>query len=110
MSMEAVIGGRGVMGSMVWTPAPGMAKSIVAVRPGRLLASRMAWRSDPGPLSAVVLTTATRAPSVITNRVSSDGAPADWALRVRLVKTWAPGDGVYRSPFNAALRAESEPL
>ena len=33
MSTEVVIGGRGETGSMVWTPAPGMAKSIVFVPP-----------------------------------------------------------------------------
>ena len=81
--------GQGSEGAIVWTPAPGMAKSIVTVRPGTLLASRIAWRSEPGPLSAVVSTTKT--PSVIRNCVWSGGAPSDWAPRVRVVKTCGPG-------------------
>ena len=44
-------------------PGAGMAKSIVFVAPVALLESRIAWRSEPGPLSAVVSTTKT--PSVI---------------------------------------------
>ena len=77
MSTEVVIGGRGETGSIVWTPAPGMAKSIVFVPPVTLLESRIAWRSEPGPLSAVVVTTKT--PSVTTNCAWSGSAPSDWA-------------------------------
>ena len=36
-----------------------MAKSIVLVAPVAVLESRIAWRSEPGPLSAVVVTTKT---------------------------------------------------
>ena len=50
-----------------------MAKSIVFVRPVAALESRIAWRSEPGPLSAVVSTTKT--PSVIDDlRLESTGA------------------------------------
>jgi len=83
---------QGVMGSMVWTPEPGMAKSIVTVRSGTVLASRIAWRSEPGPASAVLSTTKT--PSVIPNRVSSGGAPLDWAPSARVAKTCGPAGGV----------------
>ena len=64
MSTEVVIEGRGEPSAIVWTPVPGMAKSIVLVPPVCALESRIAWRSEPGPLSAVVVTTKT--PSVKT--------------------------------------------
>ena len=104
------------MGSIVWTPVPGMAKSIVTVRPVTLLESRIAWRSEPGPLSAVVSTTKT--PSVITNCVWSGCAPSDWASRVRVVKTWDPAGGVKIMPCErrverrqrTAVRQRSGPI
>ena len=61
----------------------------VPSRRSRRLESRIAWRSEPGPLSAVVLTTKT--PSVIANCVWSGGAPSDWASSVRVAKTCGPG-------------------
>ena len=89
-------------GSMVWTPAPGMAKSIVTVRPVARLASRIAWRSEPGPLSAVVSTTKT--PSVITNCAS------EWRRAVGLGterRGWqrraVPPAGVKIRPSSAAF-------
>ena len=57
MTTGLVIAGRGEAGAIVWTPVPGMAKSIVFVPPVAVLESRIAWRSEPGPLSAVVVTT-----------------------------------------------------
>src|SRR6516165_464157 len=106
MSTEVVIGGRGVWGSIVWTPAPRMVKAIVTGPAVKVLASRIAWRSEPGPLSAVVVTTKT--PSVSTSCAASGGAPYDPALSVSMVITWGPGGGVYRGPASAALRARSE--
>jgi hypothetical protein len=50
-----VIVGRPDGTSMVCTPLPGMLKVIVSV-PAAVLASVMAWRSDPAPLSAVLVT------------------------------------------------------
>ena len=50
-----VIAGSGVVGVIVWTPVPGMAKAIVSA-PMAAFASRIAWRSDPAPLSAVLVT------------------------------------------------------
>ena len=80
------------MGAMVWTPEPGMAKLIVNVPPVTILASRIAWRSEPEPLSAVVVTTTT--PSVIATCASSEGAPEDRAFSVRLAKTSGPAGGM----------------
>src|SRR5262249_6040303 len=40
---------------MTWTPLPGMLKLIVEAVPDAL-ASRIAWRSEPGPLLAAVMT------------------------------------------------------
>jgi hypothetical protein len=51
----SVTSGSAVAGWMVWTPAPGMAKAIASV-PALPLASVMAWRSEPAPESAVVVT------------------------------------------------------
>ena len=40
---------------IVCTPPPGIAK-VITVYPARPSASVIAWRNDPGPLSAVVVT------------------------------------------------------
>jgi hypothetical protein len=48
--------GKGVSGEIVCTPVPGMAKSMTCVPGAPAFESRIAWRSDPGPLSAAVLT------------------------------------------------------
>src|SRR5258708_4416640 len=50
----AVIAGNGDRGSIVCGPVPG--RSNVIVDPGLPLALRIACRSDPGPLSAVLVT------------------------------------------------------
>ena len=42
-------------GWIVWTPEPEMLKAIMS-RPAFPLASRIAWRSDPAPLSLVLVT------------------------------------------------------
>ncbi len=47
--------GSHVARTMVWTPGPGMLNAIVSA-PGFALASRIAWRNDPAPESAVVVT------------------------------------------------------
>ena len=85
-----------------------MAKSIVLPPPVAGSESRIAWRSEPGPLSAVVVTTKT--PSVITICVWSGAAPKDWAPRVRVVKTWGPAGGLKIMPSRAASSAASGPL
>ena len=50
-----VIVGRGVAGAIVWTPEPGIANWIVC-GPALPLASRIAWRNEPAPESAVFVT------------------------------------------------------
>jgi len=53
-----VIVGRTLSGLMVWTPVPGMLKLIVP--PPMELASRIAWRNEPVPLSLVFVTVKTK--------------------------------------------------
>ena len=50
--------GRAEVGRMVWAPGPEMLKAIRSgpLTLGVLLASRMAWRSEPAPLSSVLRT------------------------------------------------------
>ena len=50
-----VMAGSAELGVIVWTPEPVMLKLIVSA-PGFALASRIAWRSEPAPESAVVVT------------------------------------------------------
>src|SRR5262245_18538639 len=50
-----VMAGRADAGWMVCTPPPPMSKAI-ALAPVAALATRIAWRSDPGPASAVLVT------------------------------------------------------
>ena len=59
MITGSVICGRPVSGVIVCTPAPGMLKAMVSTPPVGLvaaLASTITWRSDPGPLSSVLIT------------------------------------------------------
>ena len=83
-----MIAGRGERGAIVWTPWPGMAKSIVFVPPVAALESRIAWRSEPGPLSAVVVTE--KNPSVRLTWAWSAGAPADWHSDDQRRTPWIP--------------------
>ena len=39
---------------MVWTPPPVILKSMMFAPSGAALESRIAWRSEPGPVSAVL--------------------------------------------------------
>ena len=55
MITGSVIVGRAEVGAIVCTPAPGMAKLIVW--PASRSAFRIAWRSEPIPLSLVLVTT-----------------------------------------------------
>jgi hypothetical protein len=50
--------GKAVSGLIVWTPPPGMLKLIVP--PPIELASRIAWRNEPVPLSLVFITVKTK--------------------------------------------------
>src|SRR5688500_13823156 len=51
-----MIVGSAELGIMVWTPDPGILKVIVSVMVVAL-ASRIAWRKEPGPLSRTLVTT-----------------------------------------------------
>src|SRR5512135_719067 len=55
MVTSSVTPGRALAGWMSHGPGAGRSKVIVSA-PGFALASRIAWRSDPGPESAVVVT------------------------------------------------------
>ncbi len=65
MVTASVIVGSGVAGVMVCAPAPGIAK-LIRSSPARPFASRMAWRSDPAPLSLVLVTTNVDGPAATT--------------------------------------------
>jgi hypothetical protein len=54
ISTCSVIAGSGEVGVIFCTPLPSEKRMVSG--PGLLLASRMAWRSEPGPPSAVVVT------------------------------------------------------
>ena len=58
---------------IVWTPAPGMLKAIVS-KPAVALASRIAWRNEPGPLSSVFVTVkvAAKAPAARIDAATPD--------------------------------------
>ena len=60
-----------VVGVIVCGPDPGMLNVIVSRGPGSF-ASKMAWKSDPGPLSFVLVTTSVLAPGVMV--VSTNAA------------------------------------
>src|SRR3954447_364185 len=68
MTTLVVTAGSGNCGAIVNGPSPGMSKPIVAC--GVLSASRIAWRSDPGPLSAVFVTRNETGPVVGTVTVT----------------------------------------
>ncbi|HYH07105.1 MAG TPA: hypothetical protein VEK11_08610 [Thermoanaerobaculia bacterium] len=55
MVTGTVTGGRLLLSVMVCAPPPPALKAMVEVLP-LAFASRMAWRSEPGPLSAFVVT------------------------------------------------------
>src|SRR5262245_58296393 len=60
MTTDAETHGSWVGTSIVWTPLPGMLKWIAD--PGWALASVIAWRSDPAPLSFTLVTVKVSAP------------------------------------------------
>src|SRR5689334_8112585 len=83
MVAELVIVGRALRTLIVWTPAPAIRKATMSV-PVVALALRMAWRSEPTPLSLVLVTLNwySKAPmSVLAKRVrprwSAAGALAE---------------------------------
>src|SRR5690242_7044885 len=56
MMTGSVMAGSADSGAIVWTPVPGMLKAIVSSAPTLAFASTIACRSDPAPLSFVVVT------------------------------------------------------
>src|SRR4051812_19116494 len=48
--------GNGLVGAIVCGPAPGIANAIVCGPPAAPFASAIAWRSEPAPALAVVVT------------------------------------------------------
>src|SRR5689334_20882494 len=87
VALTAVRAGREVVGAMVSEP-PGTLKEMVqgcAQTPE--LASRMAWRSEPVPLSAFVITTraeepvtAAEAEAALSAALASDSVSVAWAM------------------------------
>ena len=65
-----------------------MSKSIVLVPPTARLESRMAWRSDPGPLSAVVVTANRPLVTTIGTWAWIGAAPSDCASRLSVGAPW----------------------
>ena len=61
-----LINGSAVSGVIVCTPAPGMLNTIVSRSPLSPFESRIAWRSEPGPLSFVLIDRYLTAPGVTT--------------------------------------------
>ena len=73
MTTGSVSVGRADSGAIVWTPVPGMLKVIVCT-PGVALASVMTWRSEPVPVSLVLVTTKLR-PEKLNASENSDVLP-----------------------------------
>ena len=109
-----MIAGRVVAGAIVWTPEPGMAKVIVSP-PIRALASRIAWRSEPAPLSLVLVTTSVSGPATVTVVVAvaelfagTGSCSSAWTVAVLLSEPMAPGvptiDSVALAPLASVPR------
>ncbi len=95
---------------MVWTPSPGMAK-VIRSTAGLALASRIACLSEPGPLSAVVVTTKLRLenwstivapatePSVVKSTVSTPSMSASASgVTVSVADAWPAGMRMSKMP------------
>ncbi len=88
MTSGVVIVGKGEAAAIVRTPAPGMSKSIVFVPPTAWSESTIAWRSDPGPPSAVVVTVNRPSVTTIETWAWTTAAPVDWASRLSVGVPW----------------------
>src|SRR2546426_12810088 len=94
MVTVSLIPGSSDWGRIVCTPDPLMLNTIVS-GPGLALASRIAWRNEPGPLSAVVTTAKVAACSdgtasrKTTNRIDAlDLTRAGVVILTRLLLKW----------------------
>ena len=65
IALASTMVGRFDCSDIVCTPVPGIWKVIVSAAPAFVLASTIACRSDPGPLSFVFVTTSVTAPAAI---------------------------------------------
>src|SRR4051794_14170007 len=72
MMTGCVMSGSAVVSVIVWTPVPGILKTIVSV-PALAFASKMAWRKLPAPLSFVFATVMVSGPfATATQAENSD--------------------------------------
>src|SRR5688500_1295825 len=85
MTTASVTAGSGVERLIVCGPAPGMLKRISSA-PGAAFASTMAWRSEPGPLSFVLVTRSIGSSMVIVNNpvMVCAGVPASPTCTVKV--------------------------
>ena len=81
MTTGVVIVGRVEAAAIVSTPAPGISKSMVFVPATARLESRIAWRSEPGPPSAVVVTSNRPLVTTIGTWAWIGAAPSNCASR-----------------------------
>ena len=86
-----MIAGRGESGAIVCTPVAGMSKMMLLVPPPRALESRIAWRREPGPLSAVVVTVTRPLVTLNWTWAGTGAAPNVLASRFRVRTPWNPG-------------------
>ena len=77
----SVIAGSGVARWIVWTPLPAMLNTMSSFEKFPL-ASRIAWRSDPGPLSSALVTV-----NVTADRGAADPAAASRKIPSRSIFT-----------------------
>ena len=74
--------GNAVEGVIVWSPEPGMLKTIVSA-PGWALASRIACLSEPAPLSPALVTTNTDAGAVSATASGLESASETTGARMK---------------------------
>src|SRR5688572_2291602 len=79
MIIGSVIVGSGLAGLIVRTPEPGMLKATVS-NPELALASRIAWRSEPAPVSLVL----------VTVKVDDGAMGSNWSRRDRMTENHRP--------------------
>jgi hypothetical protein len=74
--------GKAVEGVIVWSPEPGMLKTIVSA-PGWALASRIACLSEPAPLSPALVTTNTDAGALSATASGLESASGTTGARMK---------------------------
>ena len=88
MITGSVIAGNGDAGAIVWGPGPGMANAMTPSAPDAAFASRIACRSEPGPLSLVFVTVKLEAalPAMSVSPVGEYDAVKSWPLPLMAAK------------------------